>query len=291
MPFSIKDLENLTGIKAHTIRIWEQRYTFLKPQRTKTNIRHYSNEELKNFLNIALLNKHGYRISQIEKMSENQIRDTILSLPVIAGDDILINELIKAMTDVNIRYFEQKLDEYLGVQGTENAVLNIIYPFLERIGILWLTGNINPAQEHLVSNVIRQKIIVGIEHLPIPDEGNVKACLFLPNGEYHEMALLFVCYLMKKKGINVIYVGNSTPLKDIESICNVTKPQILYTHLTTAGRNFNFEFFLQELSIKFSSYEILISGKLTEVYSRKVPKQITLMYSLKEVLKYIADIK
>ena len=166
--FTIKDLENLSGIKAHTIRIWEQRYAFLKPQRTATNIRYYSNVELKTLLNISLLNKYGYKISHINRMNNDELREKILTLSNSqAQQERIVNDLIQHMIDFNMEEFELVLDSFILSRGVEKAITFIIFPFLERIGILWLTDHINPAQEHLVTNIVRQKIIVGIGIAPV----------------------------------------------------------------------------------------------------------------------------
>ncbi|MES1181345.1 MAG: MerR family transcriptional regulator, partial [Flavobacterium sp.] len=182
--FTIKDLESLSGIKAHTIRIWEQRYGFLKPCRTCTNIRYYSNEELKKLLNIALLNKYGYKISHIDKMNEAELQEKLISLTQAqAQQERIINDLIKQLVDLDIEGIEDTLDSYIASRGIERAITQIIFPYLEKIGILWLTDNINPAQEHLVSNLVRQKIIVGIESIITSLKVNKKVLLFLPEGE------------------------------------------------------------------------------------------------------------
>ena len=162
--FTIKDLENLSGIKAHTIRIWEQRYSLFKPQRTDTNIRYYSSNELKMVLNIALLNKYGYKISHIDRMSEEVLKEKINALmQQEAQQERLVNELISCLVDIELDQFESLLNNHIAQKGIEKTISNIIFPFLERIGFLWLTNHINPAQEHLVSNIIRQKLIVGID--------------------------------------------------------------------------------------------------------------------------------
>src|SRR5687767_8934980 len=162
--FTIKDLENLSGIKAHTIRIWEQRYSFLKPQRSKSNIRYYGNEELKTILNIALLNKYGFKISHIDKMSAVEVREKIISLSYAeAFQERFINELLQHMVDLDIAGFEETLNIYIRSKGIDKTISQLIFPFLEKVGILWLTDHMNVAQEHLVTNVIRQKLIVGIE--------------------------------------------------------------------------------------------------------------------------------
>src|SRR5947207_2319692 len=177
--FTIKDLENLSGIKAHTIRIWEQRYTFLKPQRTDTNIRYYSNDELKTILNIALLNKYGYKISHIDKMPAEEVRAKIVALThAQAQQERMVNELIRYMVDLDIEGFESVLDGYILARGIDKAITQVIFPYMERIGILWLTNHINPAQEHLVTNIIRQKLIVGIEGIHSHIQTNQCVLLF-----------------------------------------------------------------------------------------------------------------
>ncbi|HNG63863.1 MAG TPA: MerR family transcriptional regulator, partial [Ferruginibacter sp.] len=149
--FTIKDLENLSGIKAHTIRIWEQRYTFLKPSRTGTNIRYYSNDELKKILNVALLNKYGFKISHIDRMNESEMKERILSLNQLeAQHERVVNSLIQNMVDLDMDSFEDTLDNFIALRGIEKTILQIIFPYLEKIGILWMTNHIIPAQEHLV---------------------------------------------------------------------------------------------------------------------------------------------
>jgi DNA-binding transcriptional MerR regulator len=289
--FTIKDLENLTGIKAHTIRIWEQRYSFLKPRRTDTNIRYYSNEELKKILNIALLNKYGYKISHIDRMSEPEINDKIITLSnSLAQQEIVINDLIQAMVDMEMEDFEDRLSDYIRQRGIEKAISQIIFPFLERIGVLWMTGHIIPAQEHLVTNIIRQKLLVGIDaansHLRI----DKSLLLFLPEGEFHELGLLFVYYLLKSRGIRVVYLGANVPLDDVRQVIGYKKPDYLYTHLTSVSHAFNFDRFLVHSLKKFENIPLIISGKLALAYEKKIPPQILFKRSLQEVTEFIAAI-
>ncbi|MEP6582783.1 MAG: MerR family transcriptional regulator [Ginsengibacter sp.] len=291
MLFTIKDIENLSGIKAHTIRIWEQRYSFLKPKRSNTNIRYYTNEELKTILNIALLNKYGFKISHIDKMTADVLAENILSLTDSAAKDHLtVNQLLEAMVDYNIEGFESIINESILALGMGKAILSIIFPFLEKVGILWLTNHINPAQEHLVSNIIRQKIIVGIDSLPATIKSSIKVCLFLPEGEYHEISILLVSYLFKKKGISVIYLGAHTPFKELENVTEHKTPDYLYTHVTSASQNFNFEKFIDTLSKKFSNYPTIISGRLTNSYQKKLPSGIVFKKSLTEVRDFIDNL-
>ena len=289
--FTIKDLENLSGIKAHTIRIWEQRYAFIKPQRTQTNIRYYTNEELKKILNISLLNKFGYKISHINKMSATEIQEKIIALSNSqAQQERIVNEMIQFMVDMNIDSFEEVLDNYIATRGFDKAITQIIFPFLERIGILWVTDHINPAQEHLVTNIIRQKLIAGIEKVFTHISTDKLVLLFLPEGEHHELGLLYTCYLLKSRGIKTLYLGADVPMADLEFVSKFKKPDYLYTHITSAAGNFNFEKFLTQAQTRLAHFPLIISGHLTTSYKKQLPPKISFKTSLQEVIDCIAVI-
>jgi methanogenic corrinoid protein MtbC1 len=289
--FSIKDLENLSGIKAHTIRIWEQRYSFLKPQRSKTNIRHYSNEELKKILNISLLNKYGYKISHINKMNPEQMREKVLSLSSQeAQHERILHDLIHYMIDMDVEKFEKVLDSYIMARGIEKAINNVVFPFLEKIGILWITNHIEPAQEHLVSNIIRQKIIVGIESCTSRIHSNKKVLLFLPEGEFHELGLLYTYYLLKSRGAQTIYLGANVPLKDVAFVINYKKPDYIYSHLTTVNSNFSMERFLNKFAVSGINIPLILSGQLTQSYQKKLSPNVVFKKSLAEVLEFVASL-
>jgi DNA-binding transcriptional MerR regulator len=289
--FTIKDLENLSGIKAHTIRIWEQRYTFLKPQRTDTNIRYYTNDELKKVLNIALLNKYGFKISHIDKMNAQELRDRIISLnQAEAQQERLINEMLQCMIDLDMDRFEDVLDQFIAAKGIDKAIHYLVFPFLDKIGILWLTNNIHPAQEHLVTNIIRQKLIVGIESVISHLAPDRKIILFLPEGEHHELGLLYIYYLLKSRGVQVIYLGANVPLSDLEYITTSKKPDFVYTHLTCIAGNFNYEKYLHQLHESVHSTPLVISGQLARNFSKKPPPNVHFKKSLPEVLEFIAAI-
>jgi DNA-binding transcriptional MerR regulator len=289
--FTIKDLENLTGIKAHTIRIWEQRYSFLKPQRTDTNIRYYSSDELKQILNISLLNKYGFKISHIDRMSGEEINNKIMNLNnAVAQQERVINDLIQQMVDLNIESFESNLAENIRLRGIEKTINQIIFPFLERIGVLWITGHINPAQEHLVSNIIRQKLIVGTEAVVSSLKIDKTGLLFLPEGEFHELGLLFIQYLLKNRGISVLYLGANVPIDDVEYIIKAKKPDFLYTHLTSVSNGFSFDRFITQASKKFDHIPFIISGRLALSCEKKIPPKINFKRSLHEVTEFIATL-
>jgi DNA-binding transcriptional MerR regulator len=289
--FTIKDLENLTGIKAHTIRIWEQRYNFLKPQRTDTNIRYYNNEELKKILNISLLNKYGFKISHIDRMTEEDMKNKILSINNIhAQQERIVNALIQSMVDMNLEAFEDSLEEYIRAKGIEKTIHQIIFPFMERIGVLWITGHINPAQEHLVSNIIRQKLIVGTEAVNPLFQLNKTGLLFLPEGEYHELGLLFIQYLLRSRGLRVLYLGANVPMDDVEYVAKYKNPDFIYTHLTSVSSVFNFDKFIHQSLKRFGNIPLIISGRLAATYEKKIPSQIHFKKSLQEVTEFITNL-
>lgn len=286
--FTIKDLENLTGIKAHTIRIWEQRYHFLKPQRTDTNIRYYSNDELKKILNISLLNKYGFKISHIDRMSDFEINDKILSInSPEAQQEQVVNTMIQYMVDIELTGFEKLLRERIESNGIEKVIHHYIFPFMERIGLLWVTGHINPAQEHLVSNIIRHKLIVGTESVKPIFKSNKRVLLFMPDGEYHELGLLFIQYLLKNRGIEVFYLGASVPLVDVAYVVKHKQPDFIYTHMTTASRNFNFERFMTQAVHQFGAVPFVISGPVAAFYENKIPPIVKFKRSLAEVISWV----
>jgi methanogenic corrinoid protein MtbC1 len=283
--FTIKDIENLSGIKAHTIRIWELRYSLIKPQRTGTNIRYYSNTELKKILNVALLNKFGYKISHIDKMNDDEINRHITNLsPRDARQERTINELVACMIDLEIEALEDILNDSISSKGIEATINEVIFPFLEKIGILWVTSHINPAQEHLVTNIIRQKLVVGIEGLAANYDADKIALLFLPEGEHHELGLLYVQYLLKKAGVKTLYLGADVPVDDLAYIAKAKKPAYLYTHLTSVASNFNFEKFLRNVHFHAAETPVVISGPITHTYKKSIPPNVHLKKSLADVM-------
>lgn len=287
--FSIKDLEALSGIKAHTIRIWEQRYSLLRPNRTDTNIRTYNNEELRNLLNIALLNKHGYKISSITRMTEAEINEKILTLTQEpAQTEWLINQLIIHMSELDVDTFEALVDKQIRQNGLKKTVMTLIFPFLSRIGMLWQTHHINPAQEHLVSQLIRQKVIAATDRLRVPVSGKPVA-LFLPPGEYHELSLLFVQFLMKSEGIPVLYLGADVPLADIRELLKLKELSCLYTHITSLPQKTGFEKLINNISLVAGKTPVYISGRHAQLYNGKLPTGIMLKKTFEEIQHFIMN--
>jgi DNA-binding transcriptional MerR regulator len=286
--YTIKDLEQISGIKAHTIRIWEQRYHFLQPQRTETNIRSYSADELKVILNVSLLNKYGFKISHIDKMSNADMEEKILGLNQYdAEKERVVNALIKDMVSLNMVSFERQLDTYIAQKGIEKTITDIIFSFLERVGVLWITNHINPAQEHLASNLIRQKIILGIEKLPKIYQSAKLVVLFMPEGEYHEIGLLFVHFLLKQKGHNVDYLGANVPLVDLKYLTEYKKVDLLYSHITAPIKGFKINKFMEQLGQINSNIPVVLTGQLLQEYKGTVATNIQVMKSLSQTMDFL----
>lgn len=291
MSFSIKELESLSGIKAHTIRIWEQRYNFLSPTRTQTNIRRYNNEELKTLLTVALLNKYGYKISKIDEMQPDQRAEAVLHLQQPdAYEEYLINEMIGCMIDLKSIDFEHLLNKSIQQNGIETTVTGIVFLFLERVGILWQTNRLRPIQEHIVSNIIRQKVINAIESLPLPKDKAPLFVLFLPEGEHHELGLLYVYYLLRKQGIAAIYLGANVPVKDIHYIIEIKNPDYLYLHITSFTGQQKFGRFLDHLQKEANGCPVIISGFVAQLLKKLPLKNLTLLQSLSGVQAYISSV-
>lgn len=291
MSFTIKELEALSGIKAHTIRIWEQRYHFLKPGRTETNIRRYSNDELKTLLSVALLNKYGYKISRIDAMSHEERVQAALSLSQQeASNERLVNKMIGYMIDMKNIEFEKLLNDHIRTNGIENTIIEIIFYFLEKVGILWHTNHILPVQEHIVSNIVRQKILSAIDDLPLVHKQEPVFLLFLPEDEYHEMGLLFVYYLLRKRRLPVIYLGSNSPFKDVQFLFEHKAPDYLYIHLTSFPRKHDLPKYLSGLSQKFPRTRILLSGSAIQGYRKPLASNITSFQSLYEVTSFIKSV-
>jgi DNA-binding transcriptional MerR regulator len=277
--YSITDLEKITGIKAHTIRIWEKRYDIVKPERTSTNIRYYSDNDLKKLLNISMLNRYGYRISSIVKMSTDELNGKVMDISETSTDYILqIEHLIVAMMELNEDKFEKVLSNSLIKLGFENTVTNIIYPFLEKIGILWLVGTINPAHEHFIVSLIRQKLIAAIDGLMVtPAEKARKFLLFLPPDEMHELSLLYYWYILKKKGHRVIYFGQSLPLDDLKTISEIQNPDYVISVITTAQTLEQYRQLINTLSRVLPETKILLTGLQTREHDIMLPGNISII--------------
>ena len=260
--FSIKDIENLTGIKAHTLRIWEQRYNLINPKRRESKHRFYDNDDLKYLLRIAYLYNNGYKISRIAGFSEEEIKKMALEIRSDADNyEIYSNQLTEACFDLDKARFEKILHNLVLHVGFEKSILCVVFPMLKRIGLLWLTGNVIPAQEHFASALIIKKIAVAIDGLERPAfTGNRRVLLYTPCGEHHEIPILFMQYILKKNGVPYIYPGINVSLDMLNTICGRQPVTQIYFHLISNLIKCDINEYLRKLTTMFPDKEIVFSG-------------------------------
>jgi methanogenic corrinoid protein MtbC1 len=278
--YSIKELEHLSGIKAHTIRIWEKRHRIIEPDRTPTNIRYYSDDDLKKIINVSLLNANGFRISKIASLAPDEIFRKAAELADKTNDaHVQIDRMIMAMIDLDEERFVRLLNGLIRKYEFEKTITEIVYPFLEKIGILWQTNNISPAQEHFVSNIIRQKIIVAIDQLPMAAHDAEKAVIFLPEGELHEIGMLFHYYTIKKLGYRVFYLGQTVPYQDLISVCEDHHPSIVLTSFTSAPRPNVVQGYVDQLCRDLATARIYATGSLLIKMAIRFPSNFQIFHN------------
>lgn len=220
--FSIKDLENLSGIKAHTIRIWEKRYDVLKPMRTDTNIRLYDTDNLQKLLNITLLHNYGYKISTISKYSDEKIPELVRE--IINKKSVkhhAISEFKMAMMNFDQVQFTQTYDKLLSEKSFTDVFYEVFIPLMTELGLLWQSDTISPAHEHFITYLIKQKIIANTEKIQYlePTKTNRVFVLYLPDNEIHELGLLYLNYEIISNGYKSIYLGESVPINSLNEVC------------------------------------------------------------------------
>lgn len=265
--YSIKELENLSGIKAHTIRIWEKRYSLIEPHRTNTNIRYYTDNELKKILNVAVLNRHGIKISNIARLNDLELKEEIIRVSGTShSSDTIVDSMVMSMIDLDEYKLEALIAKSIRKVGFKSTVTEVLYPFLQKVGILWQSGDVYPAQEHFVSYLIRQKIIAATDGLSNTFNPNGKKfLLLLPEGEWHEIALLIAHYLIKEANHEVIYLGQSVPYSDVLAIGATKKFDFVMVSSTTCVPGFDMLVYLKDLGGAFPEKKILyMSGLLND---------------------------
>lgn len=251
--FSIKDLENFTGIKAHTLRAWEQRYNLLTPQRTETNIRYYTDRDLKLLLNVELMISMGYKISKIAEMSEKQIADIISeSESLDAKEHHFMNMLKVSMMSYDESLFYHVTNQFVESYSEGACIERLYLPFLQQVGLLWMTNAICPAQEHFVSNLIRQKLYAWLDKMEgaFEDDSEVYV-MYLPDGEIHEISLLMMHYLARQRGLRSIFLGQSVPMEDLPQIARKFSQVNFVSYCTTKPSTSDVDGYLKRLISHF----------------------------------------
>ena len=291
--FSISQLAQFSGIKAHTIRAWEQRYNALSPDRSAGNTRYYSNDQLKRLLNIVSLLDYDYKVSQLCVMQDHELYELLENKKNGSSGDTkygyYISQLISAGVNYEETYFEKIFANCLLTFGFKDTYSMVIVPMLKRLGLMWTTNKLPPAQEHFVSNLIRQKIFVAIDSLPPPKEENGTAILFLPENEFHEIPLLFAHFILRFHEVKSIFLGANVPMDSLLESITAINPDHLLFFLIHQDFPENVDIWISRLT-KVHSGNIFIAGNpdLLKNLDTEKKDQIKIIHSITELEKYFS---
>ena len=289
--FSIKDLENLSGIKAHTIRIWEKRYTILEPIRTDSNIRTYDLSNLQKLLNVVLLNKHGYKISRIAEYSTDKI--ALLVREIISeknSKNHALNAFKMAMINFDQSLFFNTYNSLLSEKTFREVFYEVFVPLMHEIGLLWQSGTISPAQEHFISYLIKQKLLINTEKVQIlePTRNDTVFVLYLPENEIHELGLMFLNYEILLNGYKTIYLGESVPIDSLKDIKTYFDTIIYISYITVQPTKDIINDYLNEISNQIidANSQIWVLGRMTEfIDTKNLPESISIFHSISDLVQ------
>ncbi len=294
--YSIKDLERVSNLKAHTIRIWEKRYQLFSPDRSKTNIRSYSDADLRKLLNVSTLLEGGMKISHISRLSNDQLIQEVNRVVAINKEltndyTMILNECIAAITSYDEAAFESIFNETLKKTGIEQTYQNLIVPLLVSSGLLWVTDRMIPAQEHFLSNLVIRKLHSAIDQLPTTRTSTRSWLLFLNEEEDHEIGLLYTYYLIKSRGFKVIYLGSKVPFEDLVQVVESCKPTHLCTFFIRKQPNQYYYDYLEALISLNNTAEILVAGNISPIMDFAEKKSIIAINNLVDLEKYLITCK
>ena len=288
--FSISDLEQLSGIKAHTIRMWEQRYNLLRPVRSATNIRMYCDDDLRRLLNVTTLCGRGQRISQVAKLNDAEMSEAVLACCDDSHDyHHQVNALLAAMLGFDEYHLDQLLSEATARLGFENMMLRVAYPLLQRIGMMWLAGTVDLAQEHMLAHVLRQKMLAATDALPPVPTTARRWVLFLPGDELHELALLFMNYVLRARGQHTLYLGQNLPTAGLLNVSAAYQPDAVVTVLTTQPERSRVADFAHELRTLFPTAQLVLYGPLARQEGLELPDNCVVPLLMTDFLALVAE--
>lgn len=288
--YSIRDIEILSGVKAHTLRTWEQRYDFLKPERSESNIRFYTDEQLRLILNISTLNRSGMKISKIAGLPAEALCNEVEKICCGESEPCNVRDgLIRAMIDFDEARFEKTLSCAILKRGFTATFNEIMFPLLSRTGVLWSTGVIRPAQEHFMSNLIRRKLLSAIDNQFVKKTAaSRKMLLFLPEWEIHELVLLYSEYLLREHGHEVVYLGCSVPFGDVEFAVNSFNPHFLLTFFTMPLPEVEMQSYINKLATGFPLQKTICGGKQTEMQRLNLPANAVVVNTPEQLIAALA---
>ncbi|NRD22404.1 MerR family transcriptional regulator [Winogradskyella litoriviva] len=290
--FSIKDLENLTGIKAHTIRIWEKRYNLLEPQRTETNIRYYDLANFQKLLNISYLNENGYKISKIATTKADEIPKLVKE--IATGNNVnsqAINDFKLSMLNFDQALFYKTYENLNKEKVFEDIFFDVFMPFLNDIGFLWQTDTISPAHEHFISALIRQKLLINIEKIQSQQTStsNKTYVLYLPENEIHELGLMFINYKLISLGHHSIFLGPSIPIANLVDFQDNYEKVNYISYFSIKPERENLNTYLEEFDkiiLKNSNSKLWVTGHIVNnMETETIPENIRTFKDLKTIIE------
>lgn len=291
--YSIKDLEKLSGIKAHTLRAWEQRYNLIEPLRTDTNIRYYIDQHLKKVLNIAVLVKSGMRISKVAELNEEELRAAVIDAGRYQGNyESQINAFKIAMLDYDEYLFESVFNRCLIQFGTDETLTKILGKFIQEIGLLWQAGAITVSNEHFISSLVKQKLFSIIDQtiLPKGGEGKKSYVLYLPADELHELGLLYLYYYLKKMGNRVIYLGQSVPIEYLKEVSEKTQVDHFISIFTTTPHFEEIPHYFEKMGEMFDAqnYKFFLTGLQFTNFEGELPNHVEIAENIERLKELVA---
>ena len=287
--YSIKDVEKLTGIRAHTLRAWEQRYDLVTPRRSENNVRYYLDEDLRELSAVAVLNKHGYRISKIAAMDSAERAEHLARLSSLnVGPETQLDALTLSIVEMDDEKFSLIVDTNIEQRGFEETMMEVVYPFLDKLGVLYFTGSVTPAQEAFASHLIRQKVLAATDRLP-PNAYSDRPvfALFLPQGERQELSLLFMQLLLRQRGFSVLYLGSSIGAEDLADVCRVREVDYLFTILSNSYVERPVDQLVAEILSHCSEERLLLAGYQANLHDLRAYPRAETVAGLKEFLAYL----
>ncbi|MBT2163388.1 MerR family transcriptional regulator [Zobellia barbeyronii] len=289
--FSIRDLENLSGIKAHTIRIWEKRYNLLSPERTDTNIRRYSLESLQKLLNITLLYSNGHKISKIANLKEGKIPEIVNELISKNNNSQVINTFKLAMINFDEQLFTRTFKTLLLDKSFSEVFKEVFIPLLNELGLLWQTDTICPAHEHFISNLVKQKILISTQDLSVEEASNKKTTFiaYLPENEIHEIGLLYLNYEIVSRGYKSVYLGQTVPLESLEEVMKTFENATFLSYFTVSPSKDKVDDYItkfRSLSANFTNTKLWLLGHQTQhIDQEKLPQTIEIFSSIDKIVE------
>lgn len=289
--YSIKEIEELSGVKAHTLRIWEKRYGIIIPNRTKTNIRYYTDLQLKKILNISLLNRNDIKISKIAKLSEEQLKRKVTELSAvdIAFEDQL-DSLVLSLLELDSYNFNRIIDLRIDQKGFENTMEEMIYPLMDKLGLMWMAGSLKSVHESFVTSIVKSKIIAATESLKREN----KACksdvmIYLNEGEDHELSLLFLKFLLEKYNYGVINLGLDVGMHKLKEAFQIKQPNYLFTIINESFEFGDLNKYIEEINLHAPETVFLMSGSQPIQQGITNTDKLIIFKSMKETMDYLEN--